>query len=90
MLSGRRSLLGYPGHIWSQGLDPGTRQADIGRIYAGEPDAVTLLGRYGIDFIVVGPQERRELRVNEAFLERFPLVARRGRYDLRRVAATAP
>ena len=84
LLSGRRSLLGYPGHIWSQGLDAGTREADIARIYAGEPEASALLRRYGVDFIVVGPQERRDMRVDGVFLEGVPLVARRGRYELRR------
>ena len=34
-LAGRRSLLGYPGHIWSQGLDAGSREDEIRRIYAG-------------------------------------------------------
>jgi hypothetical protein len=85
LLSGRRSLLGYPGHIWSQGLDAGPREADIARIYAGEPEAARLLREYGVDFIVVAPQERRDLTVDEAFLDRFPLTARHGRYELRRV-----
>jgi hypothetical protein len=85
LLSGRRSLLGYPGHIWSQGLDAGARQADIERIYAGEPEVGTLLRDYGVDFILVGPQERRDLRVDDAFLERFPLVGRHGHYELRQV-----
>jgi hypothetical protein len=85
LLSGRRSLLGYPGHIWSQGLDAGSRQADIERIYTGGPDAEELLRGYGVDFILVGPQERRDLRVDDAFLERFPLVARRGDYQLRKL-----
>ena len=37
-LTGRRSLLGYPGHMWSQGLDAGQREAEIARIYAGAAD----------------------------------------------------
>ena len=36
-LAGRRSVLGYPGHTWSQGLDAGTREEDIRAIYAGGP-----------------------------------------------------
>jgi hypothetical protein len=56
-LTGRRSLLGYPGHIWSQGLDAGTRDADIRAIYQGGPQAEALLARYGVDYVVLGPQE---------------------------------
>jgi len=56
-LAGRRSLLGYPGHIWSQGLDAGTREADIARIYRDAPDAPALLRRYGVDYVMFGSEE---------------------------------
>jgi hypothetical protein len=70
-LSGRRSLLGYPGHIWSQGLDAGTREEDIGRVYAGGTDAPELIRRYGVDFVTYGPEEmaagdEKELQVYPA------------------------
>jgi hypothetical protein len=84
-LSGRRSLLGYPGHIWSQGLDGGTREADIARIYAGDAQAPALLDRYGVDYILVGPEERARLAINEFFLSRYPIVEQSGGYVLRRV-----
>ncbi|MGE0452200.1 MAG: hypothetical protein AB7O37_06615 [Vicinamibacteria bacterium] len=84
-LSGRRSLLGYPGHIWSQGLTSGDREAEIARIYSGAADALELLRRREIDYLLVGPQERRGLQVNDAFLSRFPVVASAGPYDLRAV-----
>jgi hypothetical protein len=45
-LAGRRSVLGYPGHTWSQGLDAGTREDDIRVIYAGGPEAGALLARH--------------------------------------------
>ena len=57
-LAGRRSVLGYPGHTWSQGLDAGTREEDIRAIYAGAPDAAALLSRYGVGYVLVGPRER--------------------------------
>ena len=38
-LTGRRSLMGYPGHIWTHGIDSGPREAEIKRIYEGAPDA---------------------------------------------------
>jgi hypothetical protein len=81
-LSGRRSLLGYTGHVWSRGLPYTEREADIGRIYAGEADAEQLLSRYGIEYIVVSPVERNNLTVNDAFLERFLKVAEAGDYRL--------
>lgn len=85
-LSGRRSLLGYTGHVWSRGLPYTDREADIKRIYAGEADAEQLLDRYGVDFIVVSPIERSNLTVNDVFFERFTKVAEAGEYRLYEVA----
>jgi hypothetical protein len=81
-LAGRRSLLGYPGHIWSQGLDAGDREQQIRHIYAGAPEAADLLARSDVDYLLVGPQERRWTRVDEAFLGLFPLAAEQGPYRL--------
>ena len=44
-LTGRRSLMGYPGHIWTHGLEFAPRQADIRRIYAGGPEASRLMAK---------------------------------------------
>jgi len=85
-LSGRRSLLGYTGHVWSRGLPYTDREADIKRIYAGEADAEQLIDKYGIEYIVVSPIERSNLTVNDAFFERFTRVAEAGEYRLYEVA----
>ncbi|MDO8484413.1 MAG: hypothetical protein Q7S35_05660 [Candidatus Limnocylindrales bacterium] len=85
-LTGRRSLLGYTGHVWSRGLPYTDREADIRRIYAGEADAAQLLDKYGIEYIVVSPIERNNLTVNDAFFERFTKVAEAGEYELYEVA----
>ena len=58
LLSGRRSLLGYPGHIWSQGLDAAGRAEEIRAVYEEPARAADLLERRGVDYVLVGPQER--------------------------------
>ena len=85
-LTGRPTLLGYTGHVWSRGLPYADREADIARIYAGEPDADALLARYEIEYVVVGPIERGSLTVNDAYFERFTLVAQAGEYELYEVS----
>jgi hypothetical protein len=84
-LTGRRSLIGYPGHLWSHGIDYHPREEDVKRMYAGTGDAGTLLRRYGIDYAVIGPSERALLSVNEAFFARFPTIASVGPYRLYRL-----
>lgn len=83
LLSGRRSLLGYPGHIWSQGLDASDRMARVQAVYAGTAHPAYLTEPRA-DFVLDGPQER-QLFVNEPALQRFPVVAEHGPYRLRRV-----
>ena len=87
LLAGRLTPLGYVGHIWSQGLDKGTREEDVAAIYRGAPDAGMRLRRLGADFLVVGPQERAELHVNEAFVASLPFVGEVDGYRLYRVRA---
>jgi hypothetical protein len=79
-LAGRRSLLGYPGHIWSQGLDAGTREADIARMYRGGADARELMRRYGVDCVMYGPEEAAV--AGEEGLAPLPLILASGRYRL--------
>jgi hypothetical protein len=84
-LAGRRTLLGYPGHIWSQGLDAGEREAVIKRIYAGEADASSLLAQHGVSFIQMGPRERHGGPGDAVVVDRHPIVLDVGEYRLYRV-----
>ncbi len=85
-LTGRRSVMGYPGHIWTHGIDSGPREAEIRRIYSGAADAPALLRKYGVDYVVVDPQERSVTPVNDAFFTRYPEVITLGEYHLYKVA----
>lgn len=77
--------MGYPGHIWTHGLDYRQREADINRIYAGGPDASDLLGKYDIKYAVVGPHERNLGSVNDQFFSRFTKVGEAGGYRLYKI-----
>lgn len=84
-LTGRRSLMGYPGHIWTHGLDYVQRESEIKRIYAGSQDAATLLQKYGIEYVVISPLERNIMIVNEQFFSRFEIVGDAGEYRLYKI-----
>jgi hypothetical protein len=84
-LTGRRSVMGYPGHIWTHGLQFAQRQSDIRRIYAGGPDAPGLLATYGVNYVVVSPWEAHEFPVNEAFFARYPQLGETGGYRLYKI-----
>lgn len=84
-LTGRRSLMGYPGHIWTHGIDFGPRETDIKKIYSGSPDAINLLNKYGVDYVVIDPQEHSVMPVNTAFFSRYPEVVNIGEYHLYKI-----
>jgi hypothetical protein len=82
VLTGRRSLMGYPGHLWSHGISPGKRESEIKAIYSGAAGAIRLINLYNIDYAVVGPEERAVMAVNDGFFSQFPEVGSAGDYHL--------
>ena len=81
-LTGRRSLMGYPGHIWTHGLEYLPRETEIKHMYEGVGDAEDLLARYGVQYVVIGPLEQGQLKVNQPFFEQQTLVGEVGAYRL--------
>ncbi len=77
--------MGYPGHIWTHGLEYGPRENEIKRIYAGAPDAEALIDKYGATYIVVGPLERNLALVNDQFFTHFTRVGEVGDYRLYKI-----
>jgi hypothetical protein len=85
VLSGRRSLMRYAGHLQSYGIDFQPREWEVKRIYEGTALAEILLKRHGIDYVLISPEERANLTVNEEFFSRYPVVAEIGEYRVYRV-----
>jgi hypothetical protein len=57
-LAGRRILIGYPGWLWTYGLpDYVQKSADDKRILDGDPSTPDLVRQYGVDYVMIGPQE---------------------------------
>jgi hypothetical protein len=81
-LTGRRSLLGYPGWMWSRGLNYSRRESDIQRIYSGGADADALLRQYGVDYVLISPAEYAAFPVNEQFWLQYNKVWQAGAYRI--------
>lgn len=84
-LTGRHSVMGYPGHLWTHGLDYLPRELEVKAIYAGTAGAADALRKLKVDYIVVSPHERAALKVNDAALAAYTLEATEGAYRLYRV-----
>src|SRR5581483_2347345 len=82
-LTGRQSLMGYPGHLWTHGIDYGERETEVKTMYQGGPIALELLNKYAIDYVVIGPVERSQLNANESFFAaNFPKVIDQPEYQV--------
>ncbi len=83
-LTGRQPLMAYRGWLWSHGMVFGHIESDVNVMFA-TADPI-LLGRYGVDYVVIGPDELANWSVNErAFSERYPLVHSSAVYRIYRV-----
>ena len=57
-LAGRRVMIGYPGWLWTYGLpDYLQKGQDLRRILDGDPSSPELVRKYGVDYVMIGPQE---------------------------------
>ena len=73
-LSGRTTLLGFHGWIWTHGLSYGQRARDIEQIYMGTEQFPVLISKYKISYVTIGPEERSAFRVNENYFQKFPKI----------------
>ena len=80
--SGIPTLLGWGGHElqWRGNYEePGKREPDIAAIYQGTDARATasLLERYDVDYVYVGPLERSKYRISQPALAKFDLLMTR-------------
>ncbi len=74
-LSGRQSVMGYPGHLWTHGINYAQREPAVAAIYQGGAETLEPLARLGVDYVVIGPAERAQLTVDEDyFAALYPVV----------------
>jgi hypothetical protein len=77
-LTGRESLMRYPGHLSSHGIDYTQRESDVKKMYQGGPTADQLLAKYNIDYVLVSDEETSAMSVNADYFNRFSIAAQTG------------
>ncbi len=87
-LSGRRVVSGYTGWTYDLGLpDWAARWSDSRLVLSGSPGVGEAIERYGVDFVAIGPSERREDAASDDYWSTHgDLVFEQGEYRLYRVA----
>ncbi|HEY2597810.1 MAG TPA: hypothetical protein VGJ79_04955 [Candidatus Dormibacteraeota bacterium] len=89
-LSGRRVMVGYPGWLWTYGVaDFVHKGADQLLILQGAPATPDLVDKYGIGYVLIGPQELASPRnANSAYWnQNGTRVYTNGEYSVYKVSA---
>src|ERR1035437_10377419 len=85
VLSGRRSLMRYTGHVSSHGINYEEREADIKSIYLGGAMTDTFLKKYDVDYVLVSPEEKSSLGARDDAFKKYPVIAESGQYRVYKV-----
>lgn len=78
--------MGYPGHLWTHGIDFQARENDVKTAFRGGPEAIDALSRLKADYLLIGPIERMQMQANERFFrDLYRTVFTEGEYSLYRI-----
>lgn len=82
-LTGRRIVMGYPGWLWTYGLNYQPTDADVSAMFQGLPSTPSLLKKYQVHYVLIGASERAERSANDTyFAGRSHLVGQTKHYNL--------
>ncbi|MCF6149083.1 MAG: hypothetical protein E3K37_10525 [Candidatus Kuenenia sp.] len=82
-LTGRKALMGFPGHVWSHGYSGSRgREADITAMLKGRPNAISLINKYKPDYAIIGPQEKKKYANKNFFKKNYPCVINTRNYKV--------
>lgn len=84
-LTGRKTFMGYPGHLWTHGLDYKGRERELKAMYENPLESRSLVRERMIDFVLLGEEERRYFKVDEATFSDYELVGEASGYQLYKV-----
>jgi hypothetical protein len=86
VMAGRAAVMGYPGWLYSYGIDYSQRERDLRAIYSLAANTPALLNQYQIDYVVIGPNERQNFKPNvEAFRGHYQRIINTGNYEVFKV-----
>ncbi len=85
-LSGRPVLEGFPGWLWTRGIDYGVREGDIKKMYSDPENNQQLMEKYNIKYILVESSAIRDFDADNTLMKsKFGLLLNYGDYFLYKV-----
>ena len=82
-LTGRQAIMTYPGWLWTHGYDYVQTYQDVRMMYQNPDTAQQLFANYNPDYIIIGEQEIKDLKVDkEWFDENLKVVKQSTNYKI--------
>lgn len=82
-LAGLPALVGYPGWLWTRGINYGDRERNLQTFYRGPFRYKNILNLYQAKYILVDPMAIYDWKANMAeFDSKYKLLFRKGQYSL--------
>lgn len=84
-LAGRPAIVGYPGWLWTKGLDYTERENDVKSFYLN-PDRTDIIEKYNLKYILLDPMAIYDWKVKKETLNaKFPIVFSNNSYTLYKI-----
>jgi uncharacterized membrane protein len=85
-LAGRSVLVGYPGWLWSRGIDYSQRERDLSNFYAYPSVNNPLVKEFNIHYVLLDDQTRLDFKADKQIFDKsFPLIYQMGQYALYKI-----
>jgi hypothetical protein len=82
-LTGREVVEGYPGWLWTRGIDYGSREEEIKSFYANPTLSDPIIAKYSIKYILLDSQTKYDFGANPAvFNQTFKKIYEIGDFSL--------
>lgn len=74
-IGGYTVYLGYPGWLWTHGVDYSDREQILRDVYQGDADAIHKLLQSGVDYLVLSHQEKLVYQINPLWYQQPAVIS---------------
>lgn len=81
-LTGRQALMGYRGWLWTHGYQYQPVEKDMAQMFEHPKTSQNIFEKYGVDYVVIGPNEKSQWHANQAEFDQFTLIKSSSNYKI--------
>lgn len=83
-IAGRLILMGYPGLLWTQGINYQEREGDVNRMLQGQ-GGLDLFNKYKVNYVVLESNDLEGIKIDRNYFNRFPIILKTQNYTVYKI-----